>query len=695
MSSTLDSEIVYVLDKNENLLAQFTKDDEDTLINPHIEEKQNSEAILSFSIKANCEKWNNIYSPENFYVADNKVFTACFEGCIDRVKDENDTDIIQVTAYERQKLLSRKYVRAWNSETGFTDDENLYIDDFMVVILSGGNLDLKNDGNVVTSTHIKGSSGYALDGILYGTGWTTGICDVEGTFDLETDLTDIYENIWKIQSIWGGIIVFDSVNKVVEHRNETTFLPYSGYEVKYQKNMKSLELIGNNKIVTKLCPLGEGKLNVKSVNDNNIWIEDHSYTEKNFEGIENNDDITDPAQLLAWGKRKLSELCKPRKELTVDTVLLRKVEGYELETLALNDIVDVIDYDYIEGDIEQLRVLAFSHNLWDDSDATIEIGDITLESTDIFQKTSKAVNNVIDGTLSSSKVINFFKNGETLTDFYYKEYSTTKKDLYETDESLGARITEVNGKYDTLNDELSIERKKIEELIIDSRGLSNSLKSVGGNNFIRNSVGFFGNEYWEGTIVSDTNTDIQQNNVSRGAIFLQQGQIAQTVTQLKQGTYNISFHYKKANPLATGKVIVNSVETNLTSTDWAYYEETIEITNGMFSILFEADSNNSFYISDLLLISGDTRQPWSQNSNEIQSDNVHIGEGIEVESTTTDTYTRIDSDGTRIFNKNTGNPVTTFTKEGIDTDYIGTDKALIGGILIQNINGQTWFSSIL
>lgn len=696
MNSTIDSEIVYVLDKNENLLAQFTKDDEDTLINPHIEEKQNYEAILTFSIKANSEKWNEVYSPENFYVVDNKVFTACFEGCIDRIKDENNTDIIQVTAYERQKLLSRKFVRAWNSETGFTDGEELYIDDFMVVILSNGNLDLKNDGNIVTSSHIKGSSGYALDGILYGTGWTTGICDVPGTFDLETDLTNIYENIWKIQSIWGGIMVFDSVNKVIEHRNETVFLPYSGYEVKYQHNMKSLELIGNNKIITKLCPLGEGKLNIKSVNDNSVWIENHSFTNEIFEGIENNDDIVDPAQLLAWGQRKLSELCRPRKELTVDTALLNKIEGHELETLALNDIVDVIDYDYIEGDIEQLRVLSFSHNLWDNSDATIEIGDITLESTDIFQKTSKAVNNVIDGTLSSSKVINFFKNGETLTDFYYKEYSATKKELYETDDTLGGRITEVDGKYNALTGEIETERQRINTLELNATGLTNSLKNVGGNNFIKNSVGFFGNEYWEGTIVSNTNTDIQQNNVSRGAIFLQNGQIAQTVTQLKQGTYNISFHYKKtSNVSATAKVIINNNETSLTKTEWTYYEDVIEITDGIFSILFESDSDNIFLISDLLLISGDTRQPWSQNSNEIQSDNVHIGEGITVESSTTDTYTRIDADGTRIFNKNTNNAVTTFTKEGIETDYIDSGKALIAGVLIQKINGQIWFSSTL
>lgn len=689
----MDSEIVYVLDKNETLIAQFAKDDEDTLINPHIEDKQNSESILTFSVKANSEKWNQIYDPENFFVADNKVFTACFEGCIDRIKDENDTDLITVTAYERQKLLSRKFVKAWNSETGFES-----IDDFMVVVLSNGDLELKNNGIEVPTTHIKGSSGYALDAILYGTGWTTGICDVAGTFDLETDLTDIYENIWKIQSIWGGIMVFDSVNKTISHRNETVFLPYSGYEVRYQKNMKSLELIGNNKIITKLCPLGEGNLNIKSVNNGSIWLENHSYTQTNFEGIENNDDITDPLQLMSWGNRKLSELSKPRKELTVQTVLLRKIKGYELETLKLNDIVDVIDYDYIEGNIEQLRVLAFSHNLWDDSDATIEIGDITLESTDIFQKTSKTVNNYINGTINSDKVVNFFKGGETITQTLKKVDETvvdTKKELVETEEALGARITQTETDINNLDNEILNQRTQIENLIVNASGITNSLLSVGGDNFIKNSVGFFGNEYWEGTIVSDTTTDIQQNNVSGRAIYLQNGQIAQTVDQLKSGTYNISFHYKKILPLATGSATINNVTIDLTEEEWTFYENTIDITDGLFSVLFSADTNNSFLISDLLLISGDIKQPWSQNANEIQSDSVQIGKGIQVNSSANDTYTRIDADGTRIFNKDTGRAVTTFTKQGIDTDYVETDKILMAGTLVQIIDGQTWFSSTL
>ena len=133
----------------------------------------------------------------------------------------------------------------------------------------------------------------------------------------------------------------------------------------------------------------------------------------------------------------------------------------------------------------------------------------------------------------------------------------------------------------------------------------------------------------------------------------------------------------------------------MTAEDWTYYEGVIDITNGLFSIIFESDTDDAFLISDLLLISGDIKQPWSQNANEIQSDSVQIGKGIQVNASGNDTYTRIDADGTRIFNKDTGRAVTTFTKQGIDTDYVETDKMLMAGVLVQVIDGQTWFSSTL
>lgn len=681
---------VYVMDKDENLIAVFDKDDEDTIINPQVHDLQNSESTFSFSLSLKSKKWQQINNAENLYYTDNKVFSTNFDECFTSDVNENNEDLVSVVAYERQKLLERRYVRAWNSEDGF---EN--VDTFMCVILSKGNLELKNNGELINSTHLKGTSGYVLDGLLYGTGWTTGVCDVEGEFDFETDQIDIYNNILKVQEIWGGIIVIDSVNKIIEHRDETKFLPYDGFEVRYQKNMQSLEKIYNNKIITELCPLGEGGLNIKSVNGGSEWLTNYTYSSSRLQGIENNADITDPVQLKAWGERKLKDLCKPSKELNVKAILLNQIEGFEQEVIGLNDIVDVIDYQFIVGDIEQLRVVEYTHKLWDNSDAEIVLSDITLDSTDIFKKTVSATDTINNGTLSTNKVVDFFKNGQSLNQTLNQIGTTieqTKSDLTKSDEAITATITNVKTNVDELNHTILSQQEIIEKLEITMEGLKNQLTTSGGNNLIRNSVGIFENEYWEGSVIGYTDTDIQQNNVSKNAIFLQNGSIMQEILRIKNGFYNISFNYKKLLEAAVCKVkINNNIEIELNNTSWETVEKELEILDNYFRIEFISDSNNACYISDLLLIVGKNKQTWTQNINETTSDTVSIGQGIRVDSDKTNTYTRIDSDGNRTFNKATNQAVMEATDKGINAENaIVRTQAEITGVLQQKVGDQVW-----
>ena len=494
MEAFIKPQTIYVLNKNEAIIAVFNKDDEDTLIDPEIKEVQNSEATLTFQVPANSEKWKTTYNPENLYLVENKMFSANFTDSISRDRTDEGEDIITIVAYERERLLAREFTKAYNSTTGYEElDENgqpvengeVYIDDFMVVVLSGGNKPLTNGVVEIPTTHEKGTSGYALDAILYGTGWKTGTCDVEGTYDLETDLTTVYDNILQIQELWGGILIFDSVNKIIHHRDETKYLPYSGYEVRYQKNIISSNYIGDNKIITKLAPLGESNLNIKSVNNDSVWLNARDYisewndefdtkkyeniTESIYSAIEFNDSITDPEQLLKWGKRKLLELCMPRRELSFDIAQLKEVEGFEHENVSLNDIVDVIDFDFIEDKTIQLRVIDYTHKVWDYSDATLVVGDITLEGTDIFKKTVQATNMINNGTLDASKIIVYYKNFKSLKETLKaidKSIVDTRSELIKADDAIIGRVTQTETKVDTINNEVIKQNSTIAELEI-------------------------------------------------------------------------------------------------------------------------------------------------------------------------------------------------------------------------------------
>ena len=692
--ATEEDKQIYVLNKNEELIAVLNVDDENPIFNPRIKETQNAEAVFTFSISPNNPKWIEINNPENLYMVDNKVFSTNFEGCFQEFISESNEDYIAVTAYERQKLLSRKYVKTWNSETGFDK-----IDTFMVVLLSGGDLSLKNGDIYINTPHLKGTSGYVLDALLYGTGWTTGTCDVQGTFDLETDQLDIYENILKVQQIWGGILVFDSVNKIVHHRDETLWLPYDGYEVKYQKNMQSLEKLYNNKIVTKLCPLGESGLNIKSVNNDSEWLTDFSYTDSILEGIENNPDITEPEQLKKWGERKLKDLCKPRKELTVQAVLLYQVEGYELERIGLNDVVDVINFANIAGDIEQLRVVGYDYGVWDYSDAIIELSDITLESTDIFKKTVSASNSINNGTLNSKNVVNYFKNGQSVSTTLQEVDKTiieTKKEMYESDKEIGARITQTETGISTLEEKVITQTQTIADLKLTIEGLVSQLNKTGGNNLIKNSVGAFGNEFWEGTVKQNTETDVMNNNESKSAIQLQATGLYQEINNLKSGNYNLSFNYKKLLEASTVKAIIKGEEYELENKEgWFSFEKLVTVSDYVFSIKFESSDDDSCLIGDLLLVPGASKQYWTQNANETNTDTVKIGQGIQVDSTIKNTYTRIDADGNRTYNKTTGDRVGEMTEKGVYANELEVKgQAALNVLLIQNIDNQAWLTGM-
>ena len=157
-------------------------------------------------------------------------------------------------------------------------------------------------------------------------------------------------------------------------------------------------------------------------------------------------------------------------------------------------------------------------------------------------------------------------------------------------------------------------------------------------------------------------------------------------------SYNISFNYKKLLEAAVCKVKINDdIEIELTDMSWRTIERQLEILDNYFRIEFISDSNNCCYISDLILIVGVNKQTWTQNINETTSNTVSIGQGIRVDSDKTNTYTRIDSDGNRTFNKATNQAVMEATDKGINAENaIVRTQAEITGVLQQKVGNQVW-----
>lgn len=237
--------------------------------------------------------------------------------------------------------------------------------------------------------------------------------------------------------------------------------------------------------------------------------------------------------------------------------------------------------------------------------------------------------------------------------------------------------------------------QSINEIRETIEGWEQKVTQSGGNNIFK-----YSKEFWTGStddstanLEEYTDTEIQQESISGMGYSIKQG-LSRQIVQVKNDTYTISLMYKKVTNLATGYVLLNGQQYDLTSTNWDELVLTVDIDTSTIDFEIYSDTDDAFYIFDLMGNLGIEKQLWTQNPNETRTDTVQIGKGIQVNSSTKNTYTRIDADGNRTFNSATGEVVMEATDKGVSTKQVTAEVGSIAGILIQVIDGQTWISSL-
>lgn len=260
-------------------------------------------------------------------------------------------------------------------------------------------------------------------------------------------------------------------------------------------------------------------------------------------------------------------------------------------------------------------------------------------------------------------------------------------------DSLEVRIEE----FDTSLQEDYYTKENTEQLLIDSeKGITNILSTSGGNNLIRNSSLLFEKsdgsyEFWEGAL-----SKIKEDNSTTGwSLAIQNSEGYQEIKVLP-GTYFLSFKYKQINTLSTLTLIVNGEEESLSvDSETKEYGQPIILETSNITIGFKSNTNNGVEVYDLMLNIGEIKAPYAQHQNETTTDTVMIGEGIQVESTTMNTITRIDADGQRTLNKTTGEVVNRNTDTGsLTKTLIVEEEATINRLIIQEIEEEVWINGL-
>lgn len=357
-----------------------------------ITNETNGSCILEFELPANCDKWQYI-DDKHYLAVDGRHFRLLTENAI-TFKREGRVIFGAAQLHETWVLLGRKYATISN------DPQNLTPAWGAVRVLSGG-------ADLSGGRFIPGTAGHALVAVLGGSGWELDSCDVSGTHDLETEKETVLSNVNAIQEKWGGILIWDSAAKKVSLRDEEHYQNYHGFGVRYAKNEKGITREDDYKLVTRLYPFGENDLNIASVNDGLLYLDDFSHTTEVLEGTYQNAEITDAAELKVLGQKELAKLCKPRHYYETELVDLSVFPEHAHERFGRDDIVDLIDEEL--GIKTQVRVIRHRYNVLQRWQCEIGCGDRKEKVADMIASSLMTSQTVDKTVLPDSAFQNFLK----------------------------------------------------------------------------------------------------------------------------------------------------------------------------------------------------------------------------------------------------------------------------------------------
>lgn len=271
---------------------------------------------------------------------------------------------------------------------------------------------------------------------------------------------------------------------------------------------------------------------------------------------------------------------------------------------------------------------------------------------------------------------------------------------------VSGQVTTIERDVDSINEKIEDNRYYVDENgakhLISSEvfdltksvdGIDIKLSQQGGPNLFINPVGLFGNYGWTGVCKEYTDTEIKNNTFGKSALFLQNGTRSQIV-QVPNGTYTVSFLYKKLISLANCTIDINGYVITLDSLGWSKKTYTFEVKSNKIEIKMISDTNDSCYVSDTMLNKGLIAQAYSSNATEVVTNNVKIGDGIEISSNASNIKQKVDNDGNRIINTNTNQIVSEFTDKGMTTDEMIAKKGQIAGEIIARHGNQVWHSVV-
>lgn len=271
------------------------------------------------------------------------------------------------------------------------------------------------------------------------------------------------------------------------------------------------------------------------------------------------------------------------------------------------------------------------------------------------------------------------------------------------DEKVGQVNDNVNGLQDTVNgnyDNLfSLIQENSSNINILKESITSTVKSTGGNNLLRNSVGFAGLDFWEVTnennITTIQDSETEQTTVSGSKFrFLNNATLKQSYVTKIGNTYGVSFKlkhipvgetnavYVRLHRTATDYIDVLSTEESIAEyTDFHefnVYTYEASMINPWIEII--SNGNDLVEISDLIISNGEN-QSWSGYFDEVYGKQHRLDQyGLKLTDLASGNYSQTTNNAYRI-NSN-GNDVAEISKNKVQSDNAVISNAIeLGEVL--------------
>lgn len=274
------------------------------------------------------------------------------------------------------------------------------------------------DGEPVMEYTVKESSlRDAVNGILDGTGWELGTCEIPDDDIKNAGMIDKdkYTAILELCACWMVEAEFDSLKKKVNIFRKQG--KYRGCYMAKGLNLRKIRRSANSyDFYTRIIPIGADGMTIESVNDGKDYLENHQYSNKIKTYVWKDEQYTEPEKLKEDAEKKLNDLSKPDVSYECDVIDLAKQSyRYNVFAFGIGDEVILIDPDKKIRDKQ--RIIKMTEYPDDANKNKVELGSVIPRFTEMLERQRRADeisvfmidDGKLEGTVTLQEILQSFR----------------------------------------------------------------------------------------------------------------------------------------------------------------------------------------------------------------------------------------------------------------------------------------------